>query len=120
MPYLTTVVSQGVEADSFLADGLAITFGADAPEELKPFCFVLASASLEGSIKVGQRTLIADQSWTITAIGEVAQQNLAALGHVTFIFDGAKVPQMAGAIHLGGCSAVPALAPGVRLEVGSE
>ncbi len=36
----------------------------------------------------------------ITAVGEVAQKNLEALGHITVNIDGDSEPKMAGAIHI--------------------
>lgn len=113
MGYATTVVEVGQEAEMFLAEGTAITFGSDAPEALRPFCFIIDKAELAGDLAVGQTLAIGDQVWTITAVGHVAQTNLANLGHVTLVFDGAAEPRLPGAVHLGGLSATPALALGV-------
>ena len=51
----------------------------------------------------------------LTAIGEVAEKNLASLGHVTLVFDGGSEPRMPGAIHLGGLDEKPALTLGASL-----
>ena len=58
---------------------------------------------------------IDDQTWTITALGEVAEKNLANLGHVTLVFDGDSEPRMPGAVHLAGIDEVPALVQGAQL-----
>ena len=63
--------------------------------------------------------LIGDQEWRITAIGDVAEKNLGALGHVTLVFDGASEPRLPGALHLSGSHPEPALAAGTRLVIGN-
>lgn len=115
MAYTTTIVEVGPDAPSFLDELMAITFAGNAPEELRPYCFLVEHAELEGHLAVGQRVLIGDQVWTMTAVGNVAEQNLANLGHVTLVFDGGSEPRMSGAIHVGGPDEVPALAVGARV-----
>lgn len=112
MAYTTTVLEVGAEASAFLMENMAITFGGNAPEELRPYCFLIEKAELSGSLTVGQRVLIAHQEWTVSAVGDVAEQNLAALGHVTLVFDGEAEPRMGGAIHLSGLDEAPALVQG--------
>ena len=36
----------------------------------------------------------------MTAVGSVATQNLAELGHVTLKFDGQRIPELPGSIYL--------------------
>ena len=79
-----------------------------------------ADAELTGDLTVGQRVLIGEQAWTLTAVGAVASKNLADLGHVTMVFDGADTPRLPGAIHLAGVEETPALGHGVRLVFGDE
>ena len=118
MSYTTTVVEVGPDAPEFLAEKMAITFAGDAPESLRSYCFIIEKAELDGDLAVGQGLQIADQSWTITALGAVAQTNLANLGHVTLVFDGAVEPRMPGAVHAGGVDATPALAVGAAVVFG--
>ena len=98
--YSTSVTSIGSEAATFLTEKMLVTFGANAPEELRDYCYVLGAATSSGPILPGSKAVIDGTSMTITAIGEVAQKNLDALGHVTLVFDGADTPRMDGAIHL--------------------
>jgi PTS system glucitol/sorbitol-specific IIA component len=118
MGYTTKVVEVGSDAEAFLAEQTAITFAGDAPEALRPYCFIIEKADLVGDLAVGQGLRIGDQQWTITALGAVAQTNLANLGHVTLVFDGAAEPRMPGAVHIGGVDATPALAAGVTVVFG--
>ena len=118
MGYSTTVIEVGTEAQDFLADKTAITFAGNAPEALRPYCFLIEAAQLDGDLAVGQEVLIGEQLWTITALGDVAQKNLANLGHVTLVFDGAVSPRLPGALHLGGVAETPALALGTSVVFG--
>ena len=113
MIYRTRIVSVGPEASSFLEEKLAITFAGNAPEELRDYCFLIEEAEMHGTLAVGQGVQIADQQWTITALGSLAENNLANLGHVTLVFDCASEPRMDGALHLGGHAERPA--PAARL-----
>lgn len=109
MGYTTRVVEVGAEAEDFLSESTAITFAGDAPPALRPYCFLIERAELDGELAVGQVVRIGDQHWTLTALGSVAQKNLADLGHVTLVFDGKERPRLPGAIHLGGVAEPPAL-----------
>lgn len=115
MNYTTRIVSVGPEASSFLEEKLAITFAGNAPDELKDYCYLIEEAEMQGHLAVGQTVQIGEQNWNITAIGNVAEKNLAALGHVTLVFDGESEPRMDGAVHLGGVSEAPALVEGAKL-----
>ena len=74
-----------------------------------------APAARPWVLAVGDTVRIDDQTWTITALGEVAEKNLANLGHVTLVFDGDSEPRMPGAVHLAGIDEVPALVQGAQL-----
>ena len=118
MGYSTTIIEVGPDASDFLAEQMAITFAGNAPEELRSYCFVIDKSKLTSPLAVGQPVLIGDQEWRITAIGDVAEKNLGALGHVTLVFDGASEPRLPGALHLGGPHTEPTLAAGTRLVIG--
>ena len=120
MSYRTTILEVGPEVAEFLAQGMAITFAGNAPEELRPFCFLIEGSQLDGQLSVGQPVRIGAQTWTITALGDVAAKNLASLGHVTLVFDGATTARMPGAIHLSGSHATPELAQGTSLVFGDD
>lgn len=120
MSYQTTIVEVGPEVAEFLDQGMAITFGGNAPEELRPFCFLIEPAVLHGELAVGHPVRLGSQTWTITAVGEVAAKNLSALGHVTLVFDGAESAQLPGALHLAGDHDAPELAQGTTLVFGHE
>lgn len=118
MGYTTTVIEVGSDAEAFLAEQTAITFAGDAPAALRPYCFLIEAGTLDHDLEVGQSVRIAEQLWTITALGEVAQKNLVNLGHVTLVFDGADRPRLPGALHLGGLTEAPALRLGTSVVFG--
>lgn len=101
--YRTTVTAAGPEATAFIGQGMFVTFGEDAPDALKEFCFIIdATARTTQDIEVGQVLVLDGTSYPITAVGDVARQNLDALGHVTVNVDGADKAKMHGALHVRG------------------
>lgn len=98
--YRTRVTGVGPLATSFLSEGLFVTFGDNAPEALLEFCFIIDANQTQAALQPGQLFSIDGRAFPITAVGEVAQRNLDALGHITVNLDGGDEPQMAGAIHV--------------------
>ncbi|MDR1851459.1 MAG: PTS glucitol/sorbitol transporter subunit IIA [Propionibacteriaceae bacterium] len=115
--YKTRIISQGAEADTFLAGGMAITFGSGAPDTLAQYCFILAPAKLAAQVRPGQLLRVGERAYPITAVGEVASRNLSELGHVTLNFDGADSPQLDGTIHIRVDGPVPDMRPGVDFSI---
>src|SRR5690625_3913782 len=83
-----------------LQEGLIILFNESAPEDLKSFCITTSDNELKGEVKTGDSLTIADYTYKVTAIGNLVNENLYSLGHVTLCFDGANEPQLPGHIHL--------------------
>lgn len=98
--FRTRVTGVGPLATSFLSEGLFVTFGGSAPEALLEFCFIIDLGKSESGLRPGQVFSVDGRPFPITAVGEVAQKNLDALGHITVKLDGSDEPQMAGAIHV--------------------
>jgi PTS system glucitol/sorbitol-specific IIA component len=114
--YRTTVQDAGPLAESFVAEGLFVTFGANAPEALKEFCFIVDAAKTTATLAAGQQFTVDGTAYPITAVGKVAQRNLDALGHITVNTDGAAEPNLDGAIHIR-CDIAPAIAIGSVLTI---
>jgi glucitol/sorbitol PTS system EIIA component len=98
--YRTTVHDAGPLAEAFVSEGLFVTFGADAPEALREFCYLVDINEMTAALAPGQQFTVDGRAFPITAVGDVAQRNLEALGHITVNLDGGSEPQMAGAIHI--------------------
>ena len=115
--YRTTITEAGPLATSFISEGMFVTFGTDAPDALREFCFIVSPAKTTSTIEVGHRLVIDGHPFAITAIGEVAQHNLDALGHVTVNVDGASKSKLGGAIHIGAGANPPAPVVGSVLVI---
>lgn len=98
--YRTTVQDAGPMAEAFVSEGMFVTFGVDAPEALREFCYIVDVNQTRATLAVGQQFTVDGRTFPITAVGEVAQRNLEALGHITVNIDGDTEPKMAGAIHI--------------------
>ena len=114
----TTVIEVGPEAAAFVGRGLFVTFGPQAPQALRAYSYSVEVTPVQGTLKAGQVLHVGDQAYPITAVGQVAQQNLEKLGHVTVFLDGALKPNSQGAIHVSreGVDG-PQLASGTRLTI---
>ena len=114
--YRTTVTAAGPEATAFIGQGMFVTFGEDAPDALKEFCFIIdASAQTTRDIEVGQVLVLDGTPYPITAVGNVARKNLDGLGHITINFDGATEAALEGTLHVSG--AAPALSVGSTIAI---
>ncbi|MFH5835476.1 PTS glucitol/sorbitol transporter subunit IIA [Proteiniclasticum sp. C24MP] len=98
--YATVVKEIGPNAKDFLEEEMMVTFGEDAPAELRPYCFLIDQNALTGEMEVGDQVYLGETSYEITAIGEQAIKNLKDLGHVTLNFKGETDPAMAGTLYL--------------------
>lgn len=98
--YRTTVNDAGPMAEAFVSEGMFVTFGANAPDALREFCYIVDINEMTAALATGQQFTVDGRAFPITAVGEVAQRNLEALGHITVNIDGDSEPKMAGAIHI--------------------
>ncbi|WP_420174439.1 PTS glucitol/sorbitol transporter subunit IIA [Luteococcus sp. OSA5] len=98
--FRTTVRDAGSMASAFIADGLFVTFGENAPEALRDYCFIIEMTQTSADLAVGQSFGVDGKLFPITAVGEAAQKNLNGLGHLTVNVDGSSTASLAGAIHI--------------------
>lgn len=117
--YSNTIRSVGPEAESFLTERMLVTFGDQAPDELRDYCYGLPEATSVGAMGVGDLLVIGDQRFPITAVGSLAQRNLDSLGHVTLVFDGAEEPRLEGAVHVRCDGDLPTPQPGTSIVIES-
>ena len=114
--YQTTVEEIGDQVDSFLDEGMFILFGSGAPDALKDYCYIVEITASTDVIQPGQQLRLGDEPFTITAVGEVARQNLDGLGHITVVFNGATVADMHGSIYVE-AKAPPKLTAGTVITI---
>jgi len=111
--YKTVITFIGENFEEMMRNNLIILFDDSAPEELKAFCAIHNGSEIKGKVKVGDKLLIDNQVYTITAVGDVANKNLKNLGHVVLKFDGNARPELPGYLHL-----TPSLTS--RITIGTE
>ncbi|CAK9883924.1 MAG: PTS system glucitol/sorbitol-specific EIIA component [Candidatus Erwinia impunctatus] len=102
MIYQLEVISAGKVVEKYLSDGKIILFSASAPNDIADYCVLHHASSLLQPLSVGQIIEINDINYPITAVGDVASENLKNLGHITLSFDGKEEADLAGTVHLAG------------------
>ncbi|MBM7343098.1 PTS glucitol/sorbitol transporter subunit IIA [Pantoea coffeiphila] len=118
--YESTFVAVGAEAMSALEDNFIITFGEGAPEDVAEYCFIhRTDINNGGMFGAGSVLAIGEQHWPVTAVGEVARENLRDLGHITVRFDGAAEAEFPGTVHVSG-AAPSAIGAGQKFRMLSE
>ena len=60
-----------------------ILFNDNAPADVADYCFIHPHADLKGEITVGGDLVMGQSRYPITAVGDVVNQNLGELGHIT-------------------------------------
>jgi PTS system glucitol/sorbitol-specific IIA component len=106
--YKTTVVSVGNEAADMLAGGVMILFAEPVPEALADVSIVhRPSQGLSAPIKVGDTVEVAGSQLSVTAVGEIAADNLRKLGHVVLYANQPEQKLLPGAVHAEGTLPLP-------------
>jgi len=111
LKYRAVIQEVGPMVYEFLPHGILIFFGAAAPAELREVALVHDGSSLAAHLAVDDilqfiplpTEQVADPQpirFRLTAIGEVANENLAQLGHFVVHFDAATTASLPGAISV--------------------
>jgi len=94
--YEARITEIGPSVSEFIEQNILVLFGKDAPEELAEFSVLHDGKVLIGKIAPGDAIHLGDQQYRILAVGEVANTNLANLGHLIMKFNGETEPEMPG------------------------
>src|SRR5947209_903314 len=93
--YQAVIQEIGSMVSEFLPHGILIFFGETAPEELREVALVHNGTHLVSELEVGDLLRFSPPSddqqvwwYRLTAVGAMANTNLAELGHVVVHFDG--------------------------------
>ncbi len=100
LKYQATVTYIGPLAGEFLAEQIIVLFGQNAPEELAEFALLHDGAELNAPFVAGDTVTIGDHAFQILAVGDVANDNLANLGHLVLKFNGDQEVEMPGDVCL--------------------
>ena len=96
--FQTDIIELGEQVDAFFEEGMFVLFGENVPDTLKDFCHFIDQKNVDGTIKKGDKLVIDQKEYLITAVGDIAQSNLETLGHLTVVFSGAKEAGLPGSI----------------------
>ena len=111
----TTVKKIGNSATDFLEENMIIFFQENAPDYLADFCYLIASGAGGKEIRVGDKLVLDDAEFPVTAIGDVALENFENLGHLSVRFDGATQAVQPGTMHVADAP-IPEIHVGTRLR----
>jgi PTS system glucitol/sorbitol-specific IIA component len=98
--YATTVTAVGEQVPEFVGQGLLIWFAEGAPEELHFFAVLHRPTVITGGVRPGDVVRIDDKAFRVTAVGEVANDNMVNLGHMDLKANGASEAPLPGDICL--------------------
>lgn len=102
----------------FFEEGMFVLFGDNVPDTLKDFCHFIDQKKVDGTIKKGDKLVVDQKEYLITAVGDIAQSNLETLGHLTVVFSGAK-SRSSGSICVE-AKPMPKLAIGSKISIVEE
>jgi glucitol/sorbitol PTS system EIIA component len=94
--YKATVTEIGPLVGEFTEAGILVFFGDDAPPELREFSIIHDGKELIEDVVPGDAVIIDDSHYNVLAVGEVANKNLANLGHLIIKFNGKDQPELPG------------------------
>ncbi len=116
--YASTVASIGADATEMLDGGVVIFFGDPCPKELAEVSIVHEpTVPPQRDPRAGDVLRVGGSAVTLTAVGELAGENLRTLGHIVVYTDpepDAKL--LPGAIHAAGRIGLPDAGAAIALE----
>lgn len=112
----STVVGIGNSVEEFRAARVLVFFNAGAPEELAEFSVLHEATVNLANVASGDSLRLGVETFDVLAVGEVANQNLANLGHLVVKADGLTEPEMLGDVCVEARD-LPRLAVGDEIEI---
>jgi glucitol/sorbitol PTS system EIIA component len=117
--YATTVTAVGEQVAEFVTQGLLIWFAEGCPEELHFFTVLHRPTVTTGGVRPGDLVRIDERAFRVTAVGEVANDNMVNLGHMDLKANGAAEAPLPGDICLEELP-LPEPRPGTTLVIEGE
>jgi len=114
--YEARVVAIGPLVGEFTQAGILVLFRQGAPEEVADFSILHDGQDLHAPVAAGDQLWLGDESFRILAVGEVANTNLAALGHLVLKFNGQTAPELPGDVCVE-ARPLPAVSVGLTMKV---
>jgi len=119
--YESTILRSGEETADLLAGGVLILYADPIPDALESVSVVHSpSGPPAAKMEPGHVLTVGDQQVRLVRVGEIANDNLASLGHVVVYLDpGEDAALLPGAVHASGPLGVPAAGATLTLAAGS-
>ena len=92
----TRIVAIGPQVEEFRHAGLLVRFQAGAPEELAEFSILHEATVNLATVAPGDLLRLGAETYGVLAVGDVANKNLASLGHLIIKANGLTEPEMLG------------------------
>ncbi|MGQ9494198.1 MAG: PTS glucitol/sorbitol transporter subunit IIA [Anaerolineae bacterium] len=94
--YEMRVVEIGPLVPEFIENKILVFFKVGAPPELAEFSILHEPSTFFSEVQPGDYIAIADQPYQVTAVGEVANQNIRELGHLVLKCNGRNQAELPG------------------------
>jgi PTS system glucitol/sorbitol-specific IIA component len=114
--YSTVVTAVGSLVPDFVAQGVLVWFAEGAPEELHEFSVLHRPTVTVGGVVPGDEVRLDGTVLRVLAVGDVANENLVALGHLDLKASGDSEPPLPGDV----CTErlpLPPIRPGSTLTI---
>lgn len=110
------ITAIGKEVEGFRLAQVLVFFEEGAPEELAEFSILHAPDVNLATVAPGDTLCLGTEAFSVLAVGEVANDNLAKLGHLVVKANGRREPEMPGDICVD-AKPLPELRVGDRIEI---
>ena len=114
--YEARVMAIGSLVAEFVENQILVMFKDGAPPELAEFSVLHDGQDLRAQVVAGDELILGNEHFRILAVGEVANTNLASLGHLILKFNGQTCPEMPGDVCLE-AKPLPDVLVGMRLQI---
>jgi PTS system glucitol/sorbitol-specific IIA component len=94
--YQMRVVEIGPLVPEFLEARILVFFKVGAPPELAEFSILHEPSDSFSDVETGDHIVIGEEDYQVTAIGEVANNNIRDLGHLVMKANGRNEPELPG------------------------
>jgi len=116
--YKTVVTEVGPLVADFVREGRLVLFAEGAPEELHSFSVLHRPEDVFEEVRPGDVVHMGGIRRRVTAVGDVANANLKALGHAAFKCNGKEQPELPGDICLEAAELpMPEVGQNISIEV---
>ncbi len=113
LKYRSRVVGVGELVAEFTAQNILVFFAAGAPDELAEFSILHERLTESARVEPGDQLRLGAETYDVLAVGDVANDNFASLGHLVVKANGRSEPEMLGDVCV-------EAKPLVNLDVGDE